>query len=371
VRRLTFIMLLAIGLACVSRAAACDLPVFRYALEHWPPDNYQAIVFHSGPLGKPEAAVVAGLEKLAADVGAPMNLDVQTVDVSKPDDEESLQLYEALGKPPLPHVAIVYPRVGPTANVTMLRAVVWSNPLSQAAGQGVLTSPVRKEIVRRLRAGESAVWLLLECGDKAKDDAAAKTLTDELAVLQKTLKLPEPQEGNQLAPGAATVAASQKTDLKIAFSVLRVSRGDAAESHFAAMLDKMNGPEVKGPVALPVFGRGRALAMLSGEELSPATIRSVSEFLTGACSCTAKERIRGVDLLLAADWGDLTTDPPVPLTSVMPAATLPATATTRPAIALASGVPLMLVVTLCVLGGAVVVLALVSVLVLRRRRTGS
>lgn len=29
---------------------ACSIPVFRYALEHWPPDVYTAVVFHDMPL---------------------------------------------------------------------------------------------------------------------------------------------------------------------------------------------------------------------------------------------------------------------------------------------------------------------------------
>ena len=39
----------------VSAAALpCNIPVFRYALERWPSDDYQLVVYHKGPL--PEQA---------------------------------------------------------------------------------------------------------------------------------------------------------------------------------------------------------------------------------------------------------------------------------------------------------------------------
>ena len=33
-------------------AWACSVPVFRYALEMWPPDEYEVVLFHQGPLNK-------------------------------------------------------------------------------------------------------------------------------------------------------------------------------------------------------------------------------------------------------------------------------------------------------------------------------
>lgn len=54
-----------------------------------------------------------------------------------------------------------------------------------------------------------------------------------------------------------------------------------------------------------MFGRGRALAALSGGDLSADVIESASRFLTGACSCEVKELNPGKDLLLAADWDSI------------------------------------------------------------------
>ncbi|MBV8878389.1 MAG: hypothetical protein JO332_00360, partial [Planctomycetaceae bacterium] len=59
---------------------------------------------------------------------------------------------------------------------------------------------------------------------------------------------------------------------------------------------------LNGPVAFPIFGRGRALWALAGAGLNAQFIAEAGTFLTGACSCEAKEFNPGVDLLFAADW---------------------------------------------------------------------
>ena len=43
-RQTASIALLTIALASV--AIACQVPVFRYALERWPADNYELVVLH-------------------------------------------------------------------------------------------------------------------------------------------------------------------------------------------------------------------------------------------------------------------------------------------------------------------------------------
>ena len=45
-------------LLSLASALACSVPVFRYALEKWPPDVYQATVFHRGPLTSAQQALV-------------------------------------------------------------------------------------------------------------------------------------------------------------------------------------------------------------------------------------------------------------------------------------------------------------------------
>ena len=55
-------------------------------------------------------------------------------------------------------------------------------------------------------------------------------------------------------------------------------------------------------MAIPVFGRGRALCALVGDGLSEDEIASAAKFLCGACFCSVKRDCPGKDLLLDADW---------------------------------------------------------------------
>jgi len=51
-----------------------------------------------------------------------------------------------------------------------------------------------------------------------------------------------------------------------------------------------------------VFGRGRALDPLAGEDINEANISRAARFLVGPCSCQAKALNPGHDLLMRTDW---------------------------------------------------------------------
>ena len=42
-----------LALFAASTVWACSIPVFRYALERWQPDNYEVSIFQSGSLTEP------------------------------------------------------------------------------------------------------------------------------------------------------------------------------------------------------------------------------------------------------------------------------------------------------------------------------
>jgi len=108
-------------------------------------------------------------------------------------------------------------------------------------------------------------------------------------------------------------------ELRIAFSVLRVSRADPAEQFFLSLLLGID-PDYRsldGPVAFPVFGRGRVLLGLGGENLTSTNIEDACQYICGACSCEIKAQNPGTDLLMAVNWDDaaqdrLIKDPPLP-----------------------------------------------------------
>jgi len=89
------------------------------------------------------------------------------------------------------------------------------------------------------------------------------------------------------------------------FSTVSLSRTDPNERMLLSMI--MNSePDlddyVKEPMAVPVFGRGRALYTLIGEGINADNIREAAAFLTGPCGCEIKMMNPGVDLLMAVNW---------------------------------------------------------------------
>jgi hypothetical protein len=262
---------------------ACNVPVFRYALEHWSPDTYQALVFHRGPLTAEQQAVVAELEMAAGGV----NLSVRTIDLAH---ETDAVLPEAAH---LPWLVVRYPAA------TAIAEPVWSGPLQAGAVPALTDSPARREIRRRLLEGESAVWVLLDGGTAAADGAAETLLRSQLGNLQQTMKLPERTEAPE-----DHVEGEEQLPVRLAFSALRVRRDDPAEALLVRLLLHSE-PDLAGrrePMIFPIFGRGRILYALVGAGISEGNLRETAAFLTGACSCRVKKETPGIDLLLPDNW---------------------------------------------------------------------
>jgi hypothetical protein len=282
-------------------AHACNVPVFRFALERWRPDPYRVTVFHRGPPSDADRVLV---DRLADQQDKSLiNLVVRTIDVSSLDDEADKALMATLGQPSLPALVVQYP-----AHL-QLPMPIWSGFLNAEAIAQLSDSPIRAEVVRRLAEGQTAVWLLLECGQPDKDDRAARLVEEQLKQLEQELKLPELTD----APADKLLTG---TPLQVAFSIVRVPRS-AAEQPLVQMLLHAESDllERSDPMVFPVFGRGRALLPLIGAGVTAENIHDSAAFLVGACSCEVKEMNPGFDLLLAADWDSLLTQDGVPLTA--------------------------------------------------------
>jgi hypothetical protein len=295
-------------LSCVGLAWACNVPVFRFALERWRPDAYRAVLFHRGELTAADRDQIAILERQQEDSLA--NLTLRTVDVSQLDaaagaESEDAALWAAMREASLPALVVQYPAA------LKIPKPVWAGTPSPEAARGLMDSPVRQELIKRLAEGETAVWLLLESGQGEADDAAAKLLETELEKLESELKLPE----LTTAPEDALLAS---TPLKVAFSLLRVRRDDPAEQALVAMLigSEPDLAERTDPMTFPVYGRGRALWGLIGPGITAKNVGDSAGFLVGACSCEVKELNPGFDLLLSADWDTLLSDSGIPLAAV-------------------------------------------------------
>jgi len=273
------------------------MPLFRHALENWLPHLYNVVVFHRGALSAEQSEIVESIQAAAPHA----NLTVRTVDLGKGDQGWAAEVYTG---GTLPRIVLLtasprdLPPPGPLAWTA--QQIVWSGPLTKASAAVLLDSPARGEIARRIRSGESAVWVMLECGDRAKDAGAAGLIAGRIAELAEKLRLPE--------PGTVGTSGTRPSDnlpkLRLAFSMVRVSRSDPAERVFAGMLLSCSEGlrDLDSPILFPIFGRGRVLRPLAGEDIDAANITQTARDLIDQCSCQVQARFPGTDMLIAADW---------------------------------------------------------------------
>jgi hypothetical protein len=265
---------------------ACSVPVFRYALERWQPAKYELVVYHRGPLSRGDMDAVRRFEATAVRA----NVRITDADLDGRLDVDLQAVWDREGKDDvLPRLVLRYP------DSSSQVPSVWSRPLS-ADREMIFNSPARRAVFERLTAGHAAVVVLLLSGDPAADQAARSLLQAELSRIADGIELPRPAEdGPQV---------QSELPLWIDFPVIEVPRTPAEDTLVRLLLGSEDGlADVKGPIAFPVFGRGRALCSLHGNDLtSPAELKRSLEFLCKACSCQVKELNPGVDLLMTANW---------------------------------------------------------------------
>lgn len=292
-------LLLCILLSCFPEVGrACSTPVFRYALERWRPSAYPATVFHKGPLSSNDLAAVELLRQTESLGRA--NLTVEVVDLQSETNQEPLRLWQTFPGVQPPWLIVRYPESKPPT------PPAWSGALTLENIRGVLESPVRSETVRRIGAGATAVWLLLESTNAAQNDAAFQRLQSLVKTHERTLEIAvDPDEP------------TNTIQFPVTYALLRVSNNAPAESAFRAMLVNFDEEKAQGAdaIVVPVYGRGRGLVALPAEKVTADVVGEICAFVTGACSCEVKEQNPGMDLLMTADWdaaaeGKRLSDPP-------------------------------------------------------------
>src|SRR5262249_5346430 len=138
---------------------ACKVPVFRYALERWPPGDYEVIIFHRGPLAREDRKTVDFLRSQGEGAKVPANVTVQTVDLAGEVSPALAKLWKSQTGATLPWLVVRYPESSEGSPLCLV------GRLDPGSVSPFLRSPARQELARRLLAGQTAVWLLLECGN--------------------------------------------------------------------------------------------------------------------------------------------------------------------------------------------------------------
>jgi len=285
-------------LSAASLAVACNVPVFRYALERWPADMYDVVVLHSGALSDEQSAQVESLRSQSRSSGGFANFNLHTIAASKIEDELLAGIWQEHGGEEQPVLALLYPRNAREVPDRLVTAA----PLSQQAIGGLIDSPIRQAVVDELLAGESAVWVFVPSGNEAEDKSALSRLNDQVAKNEKQLELPPQDE----IEADEFFRAETPIELRLGFSILTLDRSDPREKFFLAMLlgSEIDLEDLDQPMAFPVIGRGRVLYALVGKGIFPDTITSAARFVVGPCSCQVKEQNPGFDLLLNVNWDE-------------------------------------------------------------------
>jgi hypothetical protein len=300
IRKAIFIMAV---LSVSSRA--CVIPVFRYALERWQSDFYETVVLYDSVLTDEDSAKIAEIAALSGQIDSRFpfritrgesagNMRLVVINVADSLPKWQQRIVDEHKGASYPWAAAFFPYESGIAQP------IWKGPLGDFPGGILVDSPLRREIARRITGGETGVWILVESGNKAENKRAYGNLKKHLKKAAETVKLPE----INLDEAPPWYDPEAGPALRIDFSIVVLSRTDPSERLFLEMLLHTE-PELmkeNKPIAIPVYGRMRALTALVGEKVTEDYVIDICRFMSGPCSCVIKADNPGLDMLCNADW---------------------------------------------------------------------
>lgn len=291
-------------LLIATSALACNVPVFRYALERWDADGFELAVLHSDQeLTEEEQQAFDLLEGYSFDGDDSINLHLHSLTPSTLPDHFLAAFFE---EPPVFQESAVFYLFHPRPS--NLPGLIFQAPLTLANVKKLLYSELRKTISDSICSGTTIVWVLVESGDPEKDSKVWKTLQEAVVDLPPTIELPE---GITLANGSVTGPLDYSRDpdnvldsdisLKIEFQALRLSKG-SEEVLMQTMRSGFELEPISEPRVYSFFGQGRCLDPLTGSEINLRNFKSIAKYLCGACSCEVKYQNPGIDVLMLCPW---------------------------------------------------------------------
>lgn len=301
-RRFCFLLILCFAFFVVGAIPllACKLPVFRYALERWPVDQYRLVAL----VNDPDSPAVKDALAILNDLKSQQTLNAKTeiVNLAQLTEEQWWQ-YEGLEGGPKNQLQVYFPASKQNERLG------WTGELTAAAVQRWTDSPIRKALVSDLSDGVSAVWLLVEGENPENNQRVEEGLKNALDQANQTIVIPDgvirPDEAADYFrdnPGASMDDVLRcSVPLRVDFRLRRLDIDDPNEVALVAMLRAL-GVRGNRPWLVPVFGRGRMLDAIPTDPLDANVILNACQYMVGECSCTVKAQNPGVDLLMEVDW---------------------------------------------------------------------
>lgn len=275
-------------------AMACNVPVYRYALERWPSDPYRLAVVHDTDLAEDQQALIDELDALNESYAPALYID--TVDTRGEVKQKHIRTWlDENPEEETPYALMFYPSV--------LRVddpfLQW--PLNRSSVDLIKQSPVRQEIARAILKNATAAWLFIRGDDPAQNEQVRAMVRETLDEMEKTLKLNESflQEMEMYGQDADF--------LKIQFPIIEMDKNDPNEKLLWTLLSELHSDvaDTKEPILIPVYGRGRAMAIMLNEYIKKDYIVDACYYITGACSCEIKAGNPGFDIFIPVPWDEL------------------------------------------------------------------
>ena len=308
--------ILGVGVAALlsgSWVAACNTPVYRYAMYNWRVSPYPIFYLYNGEEAEEDKKTNKLIEDLSISEPVTANLVLEKIDVSDAEKLKELPGWEVIEK-----AWKSYDDGAVPAHLVMTPwgAKVFAGRLDEKAVKALVESPARTRLGELLNQGNAAVLMLLSGADEAANKRAEEALDELIARSQRgeiptaaDLSDPASMEGMPSEePGKGedaedVDAAAKPAGLKVA--TLKIDRSDPAELWFVRTLMTIE-PDLHEyatePMIFAGYGRGRAMEPYVGKGITPDNLVDVVAFLAGACSCMVKEQNPGADILVKWDW---------------------------------------------------------------------
>ncbi|MCA9033314.1 MAG: hypothetical protein KDA66_21025, partial [Planctomycetaceae bacterium] len=182
VRVLATLLLVASG----NAATACNIPVFRYALERWRPDNLKMVVLYRDSLSEQDHRFVETIERKSLYSGGNANVVVVPIDVAVDERPKEFENLVAAASPSVKDPKAIL--VGSSASGSQM--VLWEGSLEKSLDAWIYESTARKELIERLQNGHAAVWVLISGETPAETESTETMLKTEFSRLSEEVPFP-------------------------------------------------------------------------------------------------------------------------------------------------------------------------------------